>query len=489
MAKILISDEAKQAAIELGARAEEELAKRNVLKFGEFIDNTYTGEARHLKFLAKKLKQVERYIETKGKEGIGRLIISWPPRHGKSETATKKWPAYLLGKYPALRIIACAYTQEMANDFSRVVRDTIRTNPYYGTLFPESVISDDSSSVERWALLGAKEPSFIAVGLGGPVVGRGGDLILIDDLLRGRKEAESPAYKLQIQQFYTGALRNRLEPGGAIVIINTRWAEDDLIGWLLSQDEIRVHGDKWEVVNIPAIAEENDPLGREPGEALWPERFDKEALLSIKADIGSYEWESQYQGHPRPPFGSKINVLVLSKQVVKAAPEYLIWSRYWDLALSTKDAASFTASIKGAFDENLNFYLDGGIHEKKEWADVSELMIKTMQNELDVVHGIEEKMQGLGAISQFMRDNRLTKSKFHGVKVDTGKLERALPWIARLEREKLFLVMGEWNDSCIEECRNFTGTGDKYDDWIDAISGAYQMTVKPKWKRIKFVKV
>lgn len=483
---ILSPDEIRQAKWEQLQRAKQELAKRKLTAFAEYVDHNYKT-ANHIEFLESKLNQVERYIETKGKEGIGRLMISMPPRSSKSLTISQMWPAYMLGRHDWLRFILCAHTQDLASDFSRVIRNTVKSSTEYAELFPETIIDDDSSSVERWHVLGNRDPAMIAVGVGGAITGRGAHIILIDDVVKSRKEADSPTYRESIKAFYRGTLRTRLEPHGAIVATMTRWHEDDLFGWLQEQAS-NDEGEKWEVVNLPAIAEyDGDILGRKIGEPLWPERFDFDTLMALKRGVGLYEWESQYQGHPKPPEGSKINISHF--QYVDTAPDGLEWKRYWDLALSVDQSASFTASVMGAFDDEMNFYLQKMIRVKKEWADVEPIMINTIVEEDGVEQGIEKKMHGLAVMSQFSKDHRLTKRVFRGIDVDKGKLERALPWISRLEIGKVFLVKSDWTFDFLEECRNFTGEGDKFDDQIDAVSGVYDMLANPKWKKIKFLSV
>lgn len=312
--------------------------------------------------------------------------------------------------------------------------------------------------------------------------------IILDDLVKNRADAESATLREAVRRYYAGTLRTRLEPNGAIIICNTRMHEDDIIGNLIDQQ--RLGGEMWEVINLPAICESDiDLLGRRRGEALWPERWDYKTLMGIKQGTtlgagGSYEWESQYQGHPKPPEGSKISISDF--QYADAAPEGLVWKRYWDLALSERAEASFTASCKGAFDADMNFWIADVTRDKDEWPRVEEKMKKTFETELKVEQGIEEKLHGLAIIGQFMKDARLIKSHFHGVKVDTNKLDRALPWISRLEAKKVFMVRGKWNDDFLDEARNFTGINDQWSDQIDSVSGVYQMLANPKWKKISF---
>lgn len=284
-------------------------ARHDLIEFCHFVDRDFKSPA-HIRLLAEKLRQVERFIETGGREGCGRLILNMPPRHGKTQTASKRWPSYLVGRHNAWRIALVAYQHEIAADFSRANKHLIQDSEEYHALFPTVSLHPASTSVERWSLANRPldDPTMVAVGIGGPLTGRGFDLIIIDDPIKNRQEADSQATRNTLKNFYKGTLRTRLEPGGAIIIICTRWHEDDLAGWLLDQQTVREdkeYGDVYEVLNLPALAEPLDPLGRAPGEALWSERFPLlPDLRDIQNTISDYEWESQYQGKPVPPGGA-----------------------------------------------------------------------------------------------------------------------------------------------------------------------------------------
>lgn len=281
------------------------MARRDLLTYCQYLDPKYE-RARHLELLASKLAEVERYIETGGEEGIGRLIVNMPPRHGKSETTSKRWPSYLLSRHPDWHIAIAGYNDTFAADFSGANLSVIRDSGEYKKLFPEIRVHPGSKAVNRWALEGGTldQPSLIGVGINGSVTGRGFQLLVIDDPIKNRAEADSAVYRDKMKKAYAGTFRTRLEPGGAIVIIVTRWHEDDLVGWLLTEQGQRPgEAEHWHVLNLPAICESKvDPLGRQYGEALWPKRWPVKSLLKIKGVNGD-EWESQYQGRPTAPGG------------------------------------------------------------------------------------------------------------------------------------------------------------------------------------------
>ena len=223
---------------------------------------------------------------------ILRLIIQMPPRHSRSLTVTVRFPGWWLGKNPDKRVVLAAHTASLAQTFSRQVRNE------FESFAPEVWglrIADDSASVERWSVKG-RQGGMVAVGVGGPLTGQGADLLLVDDAVKNFEEAQSRTAKEFVWDWYRSVARTRLHPGGAIIVIMTRWSEDDLAGRLIS--EAKAGGEQWTVLSLPAIAEEGDPLGRDVGEALWPQRFSHEELMAIKTALGSYVWNSLYQ--PRP---------------------------------------------------------------------------------------------------------------------------------------------------------------------------------------------
>ena len=217
-----------------------------------------------------------------------RLIITMPPRHGKSMLASEYFPAWYLGRNPEHSVIAATYSQDLADDFGRRVRAQI-ADPMFGAVFPATRIAEDSSSVKRLhveAQGSDQRGAYFAVGAGGPLTGRGAHLLLIDDPIKGREEADSELARRRLRDWYTSTAYTRLMPGARIVLIQTRWHSDDLAGWLLRE---QAHED-WEVLSLPAI---NDA-----GEALWPGQYPLGALLRIKASIGDRDWQALYQQSP-----------------------------------------------------------------------------------------------------------------------------------------------------------------------------------------------
>ena len=215
-------------------------------------------------------------------------MIFMPPRHGKSELASKRFPAWCLGRDPKRQIIAASYNSDLANDFGRNVRNLVN-EPEFGQVFPNVTLAPDSQAANRMNT--NHKGAYVAAGVGTAVTGRGAHIALIDDPFKDREEADSERRRDLVWDWYRSTLYTRLMPGGAIVLIQTRWHEDDLAGRILEQE-----GDQWEVLELPAISK--------AGEALWPEWYPIDALERIRATVGPREWSALYQQQPQPDEGT-----------------------------------------------------------------------------------------------------------------------------------------------------------------------------------------
>lgn len=254
-------------------------ARRSLLSFTSYTNPLYAA-ANHHRLIAEKLEAVER-------GEIDRLMIFMPPRHGKSELASKRFPAWCLGRNPRRQIIAASYNSDLANDFGRNVRNIV-AEPEFGQVFPNVALAADSQAANRMNT--NHGGAYVAAGVGTAVTGRGADIALIDDPFKDREEADSERRREIVWDWYRSTLFTRLMPGGSIVLIQTRWHEDDLAGRLLENET------DWEVLDLPAISKE--------GKALWPEWYDLSALERIKATIGPREWSALYQQQPQPDEGT-----------------------------------------------------------------------------------------------------------------------------------------------------------------------------------------
>lgn len=268
----------QQAASELLARRK---ARNGLIAFSSYTNPAYIA-APHHELIAAKLEAVER-------GEIKRLMITMPPRHGKSELASRRFPAWFIGRNPGKQVIAASYNSDLASDFGREVRNIV-ASPEYCALF-DCTLAIDSKAANRWHT--DKGGMYVAAGVGTAITGRGADILLIDDPFKDRQEADSEITRQRVWDWYTSTAYTRLMPGGAVVVINTRWHDDDLSGKLLAEQD---HGgDNWEVLSLPAIQAD--------GTALWPEWYPLERLEQIRSVLPARDWNSLYQQNPIPDDG------------------------------------------------------------------------------------------------------------------------------------------------------------------------------------------
>ena len=344
----------------------DEPEQRSLIDFVRSVFPRYSASWHHT-MIAEHLERIERGELT-------RLIITMPPRHGKSELASANFPAWYLGRNPDKRIIACSNTARLANRFSRLARNKMR---HYRWAFPKVRLADDQANIESWDLQGFRG-GYIAAGIGGQVTGFGADLILVDDPVKSADQADSETYRENTWEWYTETLRTRLEPGGAIVVIGTRWHEDDLIGRLLTG------GEDWTVLHLPAIADD--------GAALWPARWPLAELDAIRRSVGSRAWTAQYQGRPVPATGG-----ILKRH----------WFRFWQYAgqslppVEMDGAAYPVMDLPGFFDHQLQSW-DLSFKETKAGSYVVGLTAGVLGAQCYLLDRYRERTDFPGTVAAFL---------------------------------------------------------------------------------------
>ena len=262
---------------------------KNSLKFFcRFISGQWWKPYKHLDYLCDILERVE-------KKEIRRLILNFPPQHGKSVTTSEFFPAWYLGNHPDDKVILTSYGADLAKGFSENARDHFRT---WGEMIWGLNISDSTSAKDSWKISGHRG-YMISAGVGGPITGKAASLVIIDDPHKNRKDAESETIRQDVINWYKSVIRTRLAQDGCIILIMTRWHPEDLTGHLIKQGD-----EKWTVINLPALAREDDPLGRLPGTPLCPELHDLADLQDIKDDLGEYDWSALYEGNPMSEKGN-----------------------------------------------------------------------------------------------------------------------------------------------------------------------------------------
>jgi len=292
---------------------------------------------RHHKLICQKLQDVA--------EGrIKRLMIFAPPRTGKSQLVSRHFPAWFYGNHPRSQLIQISHSTGYAEDIGADVRDAMQTSEFHD-IFPKVYVNQDAKARGRFqTTLGGV---YIARGAGAKIAGRGAHIAIIDDPI-SEQEAFSKARKAELQRWWPAGLRTRLMPNGAIIIINTRWAEDDLSGWLLHEAAVNPGADQWEVLELPAILEEGyediaDRLGLPIGSALWPEWWPLEEMERTRDNLPTYQWESVYMQRPIADGGNILKEAWWQEWQDETAPACHTKIQVWDTAFSEKERADYSA--------------------------------------------------------------------------------------------------------------------------------------------------
>ena len=271
-----------------------------------------------------------------------RLILTMPPRHGKSQLVSKHFPAWCFGVNPDISFMACSYSDGLSRRVNKDVQRIMESNEYH-RIFPRTTLPPRGSKYTRSTNLieiPNRKGSFRSTGIGGSITGMGCEILGIDDPLKDRQEANSITIRDRIWDWYTSTAYTRLSPGGGVLVTLTRWHEDDLAGRLLNAMK-QGDGDQWTVINYPAIAEKDEPH-RKIGEALHPERYPLEMLEKIRINVGSYDWNALYQQHPAPVGGSIIKREWLQQyEILPKVFDKIIQS--WDFTFAKMD---FVSSIR-----------------------------------------------------------------------------------------------------------------------------------------------
>ena len=420
--------------------------------------------ARHLDLLCELLEDVER-------GDLTQLIITMPPRHGKSMTVTESFPSWFIGKDPERRVIEVSYGSDLAQRFGRNNRRKIDE---FGKDIFDITISRDNASVTNWGIEG-HSGGMISAGIGGAITGHGADLLIIDDPIKNRQEAESITYRENIWSEWQDTLSSRLHPGGRVIIIMTRWHEDDLVGRILAKSP-----EGWTVINLPAIAEENDIIGREEGQALWPERYDNKWCANKKASLGSRSWESLYQGHPHPAEGNLFKASMFKHYKI-VSNCYNVEGKIYDkeqckifqtcdVAGSMKSSADYFVLGTFAICPNSELLVLDIFRERLEGPDQPALIMKKFQEYKPLMIGVESANMGLTLYQQLRRMGLPVVE----LKPETDKFTRAIPAAARYEAGTIFhLENSHWLNDLETELLSFPNGA--HDDQVDVISYAVFM--------------
>ena len=409
---------------------------------------------RHHKIISEKLERV-------AKGELKRLIINMPPRHTKSEFASYLFPAWMIGKNPAMKIIQATHTTELAVGFGRKVKNLLERDEYL-EIFPDAKLAVDSKASGRWDT--ARGGMYYAVGVGSNLAGRGADLCIIDDPHSEQTAMSNTGFD-DAWDWYTGGPRQRLQPGGAIIVVMTRWSEKDLTGQLTRSMARDPLADQWEIVEFP--------MELPSGDACWPEYWSKEDLTAVKASIPVSKWNAQYQQNPT---GDETSILkrewwnLWEKKQVPAL-EYVIQS--YDTAFTKKETADFSAiTTWGVFYPNESgtpnlILLDS---QKGRW-DFPELkqvafdLYKFWDPETVI---IEAKATGV-PLTHELRNMGIPVVNFTPSR-GNDKVSRVHSVAPLFESGMIWAPETTWAEELIEECAAFPNG--EYDDLVDSTTQA-----------------
>jgi predicted phage terminase large subunit-like protein len=314
--------------------AELERPQQSLIDFTEYTFSRYRT-AKHHRTVAEQLERVER-------REVDRLMLLLPPRHGKTELASRRYPPWNLGRNPTRQIIAASATETFATDVGREVRNIVASQEFR-EVFRNVRLAPDSTAAGRWHT--NHGGIFAAVGVGSQILGKGADDFIIDDPFATMEDAQSEIQRKRVIEWYQGSVYNRLQPGGTIILINHRMHEDDLSGYLIERQNFG--GDKWEIVELPAITD---------GQALWPEAYPIEALERIRANTLPRFWSSLFQQNPQPDEGTFFQRAWFKEWEAKPALRYYGSSDY---AVTDGDGDYTVHRVWGIDAEGCIYRVDG----------------------------------------------------------------------------------------------------------------------------------
>lgn len=428
-------DAAREYLPELKAEA----ARRWLSSFCSLMDPAYTP-ARHTTAICDHLEAVER-------GEIDRLALFLPPRHSKTYHVSQRFPAWYLGRHPEHQVILASYGADLAESNSRVVRNLLSDVRYPF----DTRVAQDSAAVNRWST--DARGTIIAAGVGGAMTGFGAHLMVIDDPVKGREEADSDAYRERAWEWYSDVARTRLMPGGKIVLCQTRWHEDDLAG-----RAVFANPDRWTIVKMPALSADDEPL--------WPEWFDRAALDEIRVDIGSRAWTALYQQEPSAAEGGMFKRAWFERRF-DGTPDLPLVVQAVDSAFKTGTLNDYSVIATWGTD-GVDYYLLDVWRDRVEFPELRKAILTCAEQWSPNAVLIEDTAAGQSVLQDLHRGTRLPLIPW---KVTASKEARAAAVSPICEALKVVLPSGAtWRDAWIDEHAAFpTGL---HDDMVDTTSMA-----------------
>ena len=438
--------------IKLEKLKDREIAHTKFIKFVEKVWPTFISGAHH--------KRMAEAFERVARGECKRLIINMPPRHTKSEFASYLLPAWFLGRFPHKKVIQASNTGELAVGFGRKVRNLVDSETYR-EIFPDLSLSADSKAAGRWNT--SKGGDYFAIGVGGTVTGKGADVLIIDDPHSEQEAAlaaTNPEIYDKVYEWYTSGPRQRLQPGGAIVVVMTRWAQRDLTGQVLKNAALRGEND-WEVIEVPAILPSGNPL--------WPQFWSIEELAALREELPNSKWQAQYQQNP---VGNESAIVKRDwwKWWEGERPpqcEYILQT--WDTAFEKHQRADYSAGTTwGVFtneeDMTKNLILLNTYKKRVEWVDLKrDVLAQYKEWEPDGLL-IEKKATGAPLIYE-LRSMGIPAQEFTPSK-GQDKIARLNAVSDIIASGKVWVPHTRWAEELVDEIAAFPSG--EHDDLVDA---------------------
>lgn len=418
-------------------------------------------------------RAIVRTVETGG-----RLLVAMPPRHGKSELVSRFTPAWFLSRWPRRRVALASYEADFARGWGRMARDLLEQ---HGQRLFDVRVRQDTAAADRWEIA-AHGGGMVTAGIGGALTGRGAELAIVDDPIKNREEADSATRRQAVWDWYSQVLSTRLEPGAAVVIVMTRWHVDDLAGRLLDSAD----ASRWELVELPALADDGDALGREPGVALWPERYDVPALEEQRRVLGSAAFSALYQQRPVPAEGA-IFKRDWIRYYTPRTEGFDLGGRFEpdsfvrrfatvDLAVSTKTTADWTVIAVWGVTTGKDLLLLDLVRRRLEGPEIVPALRTMYDRWRPASIGIEQVAFQLSIVQAAQRAG-LPVVSLHP---DRDKVSRAMTAAARMEAGAVYLPKdAAWLEEFERELLTFPAS--RHDDQVDVFAYAAAQVALGRW--------
>lgn len=483
------------------------LSKRSMLPFVQRINPRYQAGWVHQDIC----RRLEKFSDDVIAARSPRLMLLMPPRHGKSELASRMFPPWHLGRAPDHEFIACSYNVGLAMSFSRKVKDVL-DDPSYQSVF-ETRLHPDFRGAEEWSILGHRG-GYVAAGVGGGITGKGAHVLTIDDPFKNAEEADSADHREKVWDWYGSTAYTRLAPGGGVLVIQTWWHDDDLAGRLQTAMSVDPESDQWVVIKYPAIAEEDEWLdpatdlieyGKQPetpgatllrckGEALHPDRYDIEKLRGIKRTLPTRFWSALYQQNPVPDDGAFFMKEYFRRAQAPRAKGNHVFVAF-DFAISEKAHNDYTVGVVGIQDSDDVLHIVDLVRFKSgdgTFIAGAILNLCSRWYTPGLVLGVEDGQiwRSIEALLKKLMRERKFYPPVKVLKPITDKKARASALQGRMQQGMVsFTTESDWYDTCRTEMLRFpAGVNDDQVDalaWLAILAVGREPPQPPKEKPLK----